>query len=116
MPYDAVKMADWQISEAAEKNMPTPEERTEKLGLEKAEMLPMGRLAKLDFLKIIDRQIPADIVYETDDVLALADRRTRRGFTQSELMRFEDLLDVPVREALELVDERALARGTATSS
>ena len=26
MPYDAVKMADWQISEAAEKNMPTPEE------------------------------------------------------------------------------------------
>jgi formate--tetrahydrofolate ligase len=48
-------MADWQISEAAEKNMPTPEEWREKLGLEKEEMLPMGRLAKLDFLKIIDR-------------------------------------------------------------
>ncbi|MCP4349774.1 MAG: formate--tetrahydrofolate ligase [Desulfobacterales bacterium] len=55
MAYDAVKMADWQISEEAEKNMPTPEEWREKLGLEKEEMLPMGRLAKLDFLKIIDR-------------------------------------------------------------
>jgi formate--tetrahydrofolate ligase len=55
MPYDAVKMADWQISEAAEKNMPTPEEWRDKLGLEKDEILPMGRLAKLDFLKIINR-------------------------------------------------------------
>ena len=42
MAYDAVKMADWQISEAAEKNMPTPDEWREKLGLEKDEILPMG--------------------------------------------------------------------------
>ena len=55
MAYNAVEMADWQISEAAEENMPTPEEWTEKLGLQKDEVLPMGRLAKLDFLKIIDR-------------------------------------------------------------
>ena len=55
MAYNAVEMADWQISEAAEKNMPTPDEWRDKLGLEKEEMLPMGRLAKLDFLKIIDR-------------------------------------------------------------
>ena len=55
MPYDAVKMADWQISEAAEKNMPTPEEWRDKLGLENDEILPMGRLAKLDFLKIMNR-------------------------------------------------------------
>jgi formate--tetrahydrofolate ligase len=55
MAYNAVEMADWQISEAAEKNMPTPEEWTEKLGLLKEEVLPMGRLAKLDFLKIIER-------------------------------------------------------------
>ena len=48
-------MADWQISEAAEENMPTVDEWRERLGLEKDEMLPMGRLAKLDFLKIIDR-------------------------------------------------------------
>ncbi|MCK5186939.1 MAG: formate--tetrahydrofolate ligase, partial [Deltaproteobacteria bacterium] len=55
MAYDATKMKDWQISEAAEKNMPAHEEWVEKLALEKGEYLPMGRLAKLDFLKIIDR-------------------------------------------------------------
>jgi formate--tetrahydrofolate ligase len=55
MAYDAVNMADWQISEAAEENMPTPEQWQEKLGLHKEEMLPMGRLAKIDFLKVIDR-------------------------------------------------------------
>ncbi|MEN8135367.1 MAG: formate--tetrahydrofolate ligase [Thermodesulfobacteriota bacterium] len=55
MAYNAVEMADWQISEAAEKNMPTPEEWRDKLGLEKDEVLPMGRLAKLDFLKIMNR-------------------------------------------------------------
>jgi formate--tetrahydrofolate ligase len=35
--------------------MPMPDEWREKLGLKADEMLPMGRLAKLDFLKIIDR-------------------------------------------------------------
>ncbi len=55
MAYNAVEMSDWQISEAAEENMPTPDEWREKLNLQKDEMLPMGRLSKLDFLKIIDR-------------------------------------------------------------
>ncbi|OPX34648.1 MAG: formate--tetrahydrofolate ligase [Desulfobacteraceae bacterium 4484_190.1] len=55
MAYNAVEMQDWQISEAAEKNMPTPEDWREKLGLEKDEMLPMGKLSKLDFLKIMNR-------------------------------------------------------------
>ena len=55
MAYNAVEMADWQISEAAEPNMPTPEEWRDKLGLQGDELIPMGRLAKLDFLKIIDR-------------------------------------------------------------
>ena len=55
MPYDATKLADWQISEEAEKNMPTPEEWREKLGLQKDEMLPMGRLSKIDFLKVNER-------------------------------------------------------------
>jgi len=55
MAYNAVEMADWQISEAAEKNMPYPDDWREKLALEKDEILPMGRLCKLDFLKIIDR-------------------------------------------------------------
>ncbi len=35
--------------------MPMPDEWRERLGLEKDEVLPMGRLAKLDFLKIINR-------------------------------------------------------------
>ncbi|MBM4449675.1 MAG: formate--tetrahydrofolate ligase [Chloroflexi bacterium] len=55
MPYDAVKMKDWQISEAAEENMPTPEQWGEKLGLQKDEIIPYGRLCKLDFMKIIER-------------------------------------------------------------
>lgn len=55
MPYDATKMQDWQISEAAEENMPTPEQWVDKLGLQKDEVLAMGRLSKLDFLKIINR-------------------------------------------------------------
>ncbi|MBC8477247.1 MAG: formate--tetrahydrofolate ligase [Dehalococcoidia bacterium] len=55
MAYDATKMKDWQIAEAAEPNMPTPEEWREQLGLEKDEMLPYGRISKLDFLKIIER-------------------------------------------------------------
>ena len=55
MAYDAVKMADWQISEAAEENMPTPEEWREKIGLEKDEIIPQGRLCRLDFMKIIER-------------------------------------------------------------
>jgi len=55
MAYDAVKMEDWQIAEAAEQNMPTPDEWRDKLGLKKEELLAYGRIAKLDFLKIIDR-------------------------------------------------------------
>ncbi len=55
MKLDPTKMKDWQIAEVAEENMPTPEEWREKMGLEKDEMLAYGRMAKLDFLKIIDR-------------------------------------------------------------
>ncbi len=55
MAYDAVKMKDWQISEAAEQNMPTPDEWRERLNLEKDEIIPYGRLCKLDFSKIIER-------------------------------------------------------------
>ncbi len=55
MAYNAVEMKDWQISEAAEVHMKTPDQWRDELGLQKDEMLPMGRLAKLDFLKIINR-------------------------------------------------------------
>jgi methylenetetrahydrofolate dehydrogenase (NADP+)/methenyltetrahydrofolate cyclohydrolase/formyltetrahydrofolate synthetase len=53
--YDAVKMKDWQIAEAAEANMPTPDEWRERLNLEKDEIIPFGKLCRLDFMKIIDR-------------------------------------------------------------
>ncbi len=55
MPYDATKMKDWEIGEAAEKNMPTPEEWQKRLGLQKDEVIPYAKISKLDFLKIIDR-------------------------------------------------------------
>ena len=55
MAYDAVNMEDWQISEAAEENMPTPDEWRDRLGLQKDEIIPMGRLFKVDFKKVIDR-------------------------------------------------------------
>jgi formyltetrahydrofolate synthetase len=55
MPYDAVNMKDWQISEAAEKNLPSLDGWREKLGLEKDELIPFGRLARVDFLKVMKR-------------------------------------------------------------
>jgi len=53
--YDATKLKDWQISEAAEEKMPTPDEWREKLNLQKDEVIPYGRLCRLDFMKIIER-------------------------------------------------------------
>jgi formate--tetrahydrofolate ligase len=55
MPYDPTKLSDWQIAQEAEKDMPLPDEWRERLGLEKDEVIPYGRIAKLDFLKIIER-------------------------------------------------------------
>ncbi len=55
MAFDATQMQDWQISEAAEERMPSPRDWQERLALQQDEVIPMGRLAKLDFLKIIDR-------------------------------------------------------------
>ena len=55
MAYDATKMEDWQIAEAAEENMPTADEWRERLNLQKDEIIPYGRLCRLDFLKVIER-------------------------------------------------------------
>jgi methylenetetrahydrofolate dehydrogenase (NADP+)/methenyltetrahydrofolate cyclohydrolase/formyltetrahydrofolate synthetase len=48
-------MADWQIAREVEKNMPTPFEWADRLGLDKGEIIPMGKVCKLDFLKIMER-------------------------------------------------------------
>ncbi|MEW5899327.1 MAG: formate--tetrahydrofolate ligase [Bacillota bacterium] len=55
MAYDATKLKDFEIAELAEKNMPTPAQWAERLGLEKDEVIPYGRICKLDFMKIIER-------------------------------------------------------------
>ncbi|MCD6540952.1 formate--tetrahydrofolate ligase [Candidatus Bipolaricaulota bacterium] len=55
MPYDPTKLADWEIAAEAEKHMPTPEEWVERLGLKKDEIIPYGRICKLDYLKIYER-------------------------------------------------------------
>ena len=52
---DPRKLADWQIAEIAEENMPTVEKAQEMLGLKKDEIIPMGKLCRLDFMKVIDR-------------------------------------------------------------
>jgi methylenetetrahydrofolate dehydrogenase (NADP+)/methenyltetrahydrofolate cyclohydrolase/formyltetrahydrofolate synthetase len=55
MALDPTKYKDWQISEEAEKKMPTLDEWRERLGLEKDEVIPYGRLCRLDFMQIIER-------------------------------------------------------------
>jgi formyltetrahydrofolate synthetase len=56
MPIDPTKHADWEIAEAAEKNMKTVYELGEKLGLEKQELLPHGHyVAKVDFKSVLSR-------------------------------------------------------------
>ncbi|MFC1998491.1 formate--tetrahydrofolate ligase [Chloroflexota bacterium] len=55
MAYNAVEMQDWQISEAAEAGMPSPEKYIDMLGLKKEELIPFGRVPKIDFIKVMDR-------------------------------------------------------------
>jgi len=56
MKMDPTVMEDWQIAEAAEENMRSLDELARELGLSYGEMLPYGnKLAKLDYIKILDR-------------------------------------------------------------
>ena len=56
MKLDPTKMKDWQIAEAAEKNMKSVNRLAEELGLKKNEVLPMGQhLARVDFAKVLER-------------------------------------------------------------
>jgi len=52
---DPTTNKDWQIAAEAEKNMPTPRQWQERLELKECEIIPYGRVAKLDFLKIMKR-------------------------------------------------------------
>ncbi len=56
MPLDPTKHADWEIAEAAEKNMKTVYQLAEEMGLEKAELLPHGHyVAKVDYKSVLNR-------------------------------------------------------------
>jgi len=55
MPYDPLKMSDWQIAEEAEKNMPQPGDWPARLDLKKEEIIPYGKVARLDYAKIMHR-------------------------------------------------------------
>jgi methylenetetrahydrofolate dehydrogenase (NADP+) / methenyltetrahydrofolate cyclohydrolase / formyltetrahydrofolate synthetase len=55
MPYDPTTMADWQISEAAAEKMKSIWQLKDELSLEQDEVLPYGKIGRLDFAKIINR-------------------------------------------------------------
>jgi formate--tetrahydrofolate ligase len=55
MPWDPTKLADWQIAEEAEKHMPKPYEVADRLGMKQDEVIPYGRVSRLDYMKILDR-------------------------------------------------------------
>jgi len=49
-------MEDWQIAEAAEQSMKSPEVLAKELGLQNDELLPMGRqLARVDYARVLHR-------------------------------------------------------------
>src|ERR1017187_7508460 len=55
MPQAVPHLEGWQIAEALESGMPGPDQWREKLALERDEIIPVGRVSKLDFLKIMRR-------------------------------------------------------------
>jgi formate--tetrahydrofolate ligase len=55
MPYDATKLADWQISEAAEAKMKTIWQMRDEMGLGDEEILPYGKVGRLNYAAIMQR-------------------------------------------------------------
>ncbi len=53
---DPTRMKDWEIAEAAEQNMKPFAQLGEELGLEKDDLIPMGkRVGKVDFMRVMER-------------------------------------------------------------
>ncbi|MBQ9890020.1 MAG: formate--tetrahydrofolate ligase [Firmicutes bacterium] len=52
---DPTQYKDWQIAEAAEKELPSVDWFREKMGLLPDEIIPFGKTPKLDFIKIMNR-------------------------------------------------------------
>ncbi len=55
MPYEPTTMVDWEIAEAAEKSMKSIWQLQEEVGLESDEVIPSGRIGRLDYARIMDR-------------------------------------------------------------
>jgi formate--tetrahydrofolate ligase len=56
MSLDPTKHADWEIAEAAEKNMKTSQQLAEELGIQYDELLPHGHyIAKVDYARVLER-------------------------------------------------------------
>jgi formyltetrahydrofolate synthetase len=56
MKLDPLKMKNWEIAEAAEKNIKPVFQLADEMGLKKKELLPFGHnLGKIDFIKVLDR-------------------------------------------------------------
>jgi formyltetrahydrofolate synthetase len=56
MPLDPTKHADWEIAEAAEKNMKTSRQLAEELDIQYDELLPHGHyIAKVDYARVLER-------------------------------------------------------------
>ncbi len=56
MPLDPTKHADWEIAEAAEKNMKTTFQLAEEIGLLKEELIPHGHyISKVDYARVLER-------------------------------------------------------------
>jgi len=49
MPYDVLRMEDWQVAELAEERMKSLSQIQEEIGLEKDDVIPYGRIGRLDF-------------------------------------------------------------------
>ncbi len=49
MPYDVLRMEDWQVAELAEERMKSLSQLQEEMGLERDDAIPYGRIGRLDF-------------------------------------------------------------------
>jgi len=56
MNLDPTRMKDWEVAEAAEATMKPLDQLSEEAGIQKDELIPMGRqLAKVDYMRVLDR-------------------------------------------------------------
>ncbi|MHC4632178.1 MAG: formate--tetrahydrofolate ligase, partial [Planctomycetota bacterium] len=91
MKLDATKMKDWQIAEAAEEQMKPVDQLADELGLQKDELIPMGRtLAKVDYQKALAR-LQATPTAKYIDVTAITPTPLGEGKTTTAVGLIEGL-------------------------